>query len=416
MSEQFENSIRKKLQDAEAPFDPAAWDQMKKRLDDADRRRPAFWWWSGGLGLLFLLGAGGWWWFSQHPPSTSNEPRNSITVTDSISQQAADKPANEEASRRNINGNNTAVDTVDKSSADAVPAVNTAGVSINKPVFAAPLNNTNSNRPGKPAIDNLQGNENLNKPAAGNYTNIATNQLPDTTREQQRENVDKPAVTAAQQDKILNAIPDTASSAAAPEKPAPPRQKIRKRGFEGGITLGPDYNTVPSLKHGRIGFGGGLIIKYHINNSFYLSTGASYTKKLYGAEDKDYSSNYPTNYKIIEADCNVLDVPLNLHYTFLHRPQARWSLMAGASSYFMVKEKYEYYNYSGGKYTREYNNNNHHYFSVLNLGVNYERETRGRINWGIQPFVKVPLGGVGQGSVKLYSAGASLQVTVGKKK
>ncbi|WP_208728438.1 porin family protein [Chitinophaga alhagiae] len=198
--------------------------------------------------------------------------------------------------------------------------------------------------------------------------------------------------------------------------PVKPAQKTRKRGFEGGITLSADYNSVPSLKYGRIGFGGGLLIKYHISNSFYLSTGASYTKKLYGAEDRDYTSNYPTNYKKIEADCNVLDVPLNLHYTFLHRPKARWSAMAGASSYFMLKEKYEYYNYSGGKYTREYNNSNHHYFSVLNLGVNYERETRGRISWGLQPFVKVPLSGVGAGGVKLHSAGVSLQVTVGQKK
>lgn len=413
MSEQFENSIRKKLQDAEAPFDPAAWDQMKKRLDDADRRRPAFWWWAGGLGLLFLLGTGGWWWFSQHQSPTKNELKNSVTVTDSISQQAANQPANEEAGRRNINGDNSIVN---KPGSTAVPAGNTTGIGTNKPAFTAPLNHMSGNRLNKPVManytdkstsDNLQRNENLNKPADGNHTNIAaTSQLPDTTTEQQHENVDK----------TFTNTPDTTSSAAAPDKPAQPRQKIRKRGFEGGITLGPDYNTVPSLKHGRIGFGGGLIIKYHISNNFYLSTGASYTKKLYGAEDKDYSSNYPTNYKIIEADCNVLDVPLNLHYTFLHRPQARWSVMAGASSYFMLKEKYEYYNYSGGRYKREYNNSNQHYFSVLNLGVNYERETRGRINWGIQPFVKVPLGGVGQGSVKLYSAGLSLQVTVGKKK
>jgi hypothetical protein len=71
--------------------------------------------------------------------------------------------------------------------------------------------------------------------------------------------------------------------------------------------------------------------------------GAIYTKKVYGAMPKDYTFTYPTNYVKIDADCDVLDVPLNVHYTFLDGPKSSWSALAGASTYLMLKEKYDYY-------------------------------------------------------------------------
>lgn len=455
MSEQFENSIRKRLQEAEPPFDPAAWDQMKKRLDNSSGRRPAFWWWMGGL--LLLLGVGGWWWFSQQQDKNRTDPDNRISVTDSTGvdkqlstsgegnkntplQTTGDRstqnniapdanvPAgagntagavnqvNENASstkavnplpgvnnpaKKNVAQQNTGVpnprlnDQSNKNTAPATTGVLIPGVNNQTNKIASPAN---------PAIPTQDVNKQADKKAPeANAGTPSVNNEPDKNASPANESNQPPAVNNQP-----GTAPATGSNATAAKKP-------RKRGFDAGITLGPDYNTTPTLKNGRLGFGGGLLIRYHINSNFYLSTGAAYTKKLYDARDEDYYSAYPTNYKKIAADCNVLDVPLNVHYTFLHRPKSSWSVMAGASSYFMLKEKYEYYTNSGGKYKREFNNKNQHYFSVLNVGVSYERETPGRINWALQPYVKLPLGGVGEGKVNLYSAGVSLQVTIGKK-
>ncbi len=467
MSEQFENSIRKKLQEADVPFDPAAWDQMKKRLDDSGRRRGAFYWWIAGL--LLFLGMGSWWWFAQYQPETKSE-KNRIAVTDS-SATGSNTPSSPE--KENIPGQpavpNTALTPakpLPNTPGGSVP-VTTSGVDVDKPANnagtasaprigktpsgkyttnvdnAQPQRTTAGKTGGKPAGYNTVP---ANSPAPANIIPAPLNTLKDSSTN--TVSVDKPRANNAppaaiiptpliiakdsskstvgvDKPKAINAPPptnapattanDTAQRITNVDNPSAEKKKKQKRGFDAGITLGPDYNAVMSLKAGRLGFGGGLLIRYHINNNFYLSTGASYNKKLYGAEDKDYNSPYPTYYKKIDADCNVLDIPLNVHYSFLHKPKSTWSAMVGASSYFMVKEKYEYYTYSGGKYRREYNNDNQHYFSVLNLGVNYERNTGGIIKWGVQPYVKLPLAGVGQGSVKLLSAGVSFQVTVGKK-
>ncbi|MFD2889636.1 porin family protein [Chitinophaga cymbidii] len=207
---------------------------------------------------------------------------------------------------------------------------------------------------------------------------------------------------------------DSISTSPAPQQEDLPAKKKRK-GFEGGITIGPDVNIASSMKMGRIGLGAGIILRYHFNDRWSVQTGAILSKKRYGATPDDYHFDYPVTYTKIDADCNVLDVPLNVSYTFLEKKRNRWSAVAGASSYFMLNEKYDYFYANGTKRSHAYKNQNQHYFSVLNLGVNWERQTGSRLKWSLQPYVKVPLGGVGQGKVKLYSAGLALQVTMGKR-
>lgn len=410
MSEQFENSIRKKLEEVDIPFDPAAWEKMKKRLDDSDRRRPVFWWWTSGLLLLLLLGGGGWWFYAQQDHSTTvlqNVPVEKTTTapeavagnTPAITGAVKVTPPSENTEKENI-PNKTTLASEDQ------PA--TKGSTINKSTSNEPTTNksniskSTTNEPITTSANNSTATEKQElTPLRYDIQPILFNQL------------QKISIPANVNNFPVINIPTDTTANNYTKKTA--RPKKRKSGFEGGITLGPDYNIAPSFKMGKLGFNGGLLLRYHVNNRLSLSIAAVYAKKLYGATPKDYKFDYPTNYVKINADCNVLDVPLNVHYKFLDLPKSSWSAMAGASSYFMLKEKYDYYWANNTKRTREFSNQNQHYFSVLNLGVTYERKTAGRLKWGLQPYVKVPMAGVGEGKVKLSSAGVSLQLTLGKK-
>ncbi len=397
MSEQFENIIRKKLQEAEPPFDPDAWEKMKKRLDDSDRRRPVLWWWVGGLLLLFT-GAGSWWWLANRTqdkivPVAKEErviAKDSNNSSSSSQQKVSSKITPLEratqSATENKNEQRSPVKTISQKANEPVPFLGST-----KHPAAEKI--TVNKAPAFDAVDKKM-------PVDNKVTSVPaqTNPLP------------------VKKDQPVNAIVDSLSKQQTDAlKTERKIKKPQRKGFDGGITLGPDFNIASSLKMGRIGMGAGILLRYHINNKWYLSTGAVYTKKIYGATSTDYSTPYPVNFTKIDANCNVLDVPLNVHYTFAEHPRSTWSVMAGASSYFMVKEKYEYYYPNDVKRSREYNNENQHYFSVLNLGVNWEKKTTGRLKWGLQPYVKVPLGGVGQGKVRLYSAGINLQLTMGKK-
>lgn len=428
MSEQFENSIRKKLQDAEIPFDPDAWEKMKKRLDDSGRRRPALFWWMLS-GLLIFVAAGGFWWWSQQSQQPLAEQRIPVTDSTSSAKQTKEEQAPSAGSPLFVGSLSVPVDAgpagkeatnVDKQEFSATGASSKRGQQVSEPASG----NSTSNITTSLSTGQVSTPASANTPSSGTTSQISTPSTPESTQQHTTPASGNPTPSGATQPitastNSTNTTPaDTSkkTSASPGNTPSPQTEKKKSRkGLEGGITIGPDINIASSMKMGRIGLSAGVLLRYHFNNRWGIQTGAVFSKKIYGATTKDYHFDYPTTYTKIDADCNVVDVPLNVSYTFLERPRSNWSIIAGASSYFMLNEKYDYYYENGTKRSHEYKNQNQHYFSVINVGVNLEKQTMGRLRWSLQPYVKVPLGGVGQGKVKLYSAGVALQLTMGKK-
>ena len=174
------------------------------------------------------------------------------------------------------------------------------------------------------------------------------------------------------------------------------------------------------MNYGKIGFNAGVLAHYYFNKHWFVTTGAVYSKKIYGATDKDYNmSGYPNTYGLVKvnANCDVLDIPVNANYTFLEVKNNTVSATLGLSNYFMLKEKYQYIYKIYPTMEKTVENENQHYLAILNVGALYQHPAGRRLIIGVQPYAKIPLRGVGLGQVKLYSAGVSLQVNlVGKKR
>ena len=58
MESNSDKEMRNKLQGAELPFDPKAWEQMEAMLDEKKDRKGFFWWWFGGVAACLLLAGG----------------------------------------------------------------------------------------------------------------------------------------------------------------------------------------------------------------------------------------------------------------------------------------------------------------------------------------------------------------------
>ena len=58
MESNSDKEMRNKLQGAEFPFDPIAWEQMEAMLDEKKDRKGFFWWWFGGVAACLLLAVG----------------------------------------------------------------------------------------------------------------------------------------------------------------------------------------------------------------------------------------------------------------------------------------------------------------------------------------------------------------------
>ena len=187
------------------------------------------------------------------------------------------------------------------------------------------------------------------------------------------------------------------------------------------VSAGPDFSAVSGTA-GQVKLTYGAGIGYQISKRFSVRTGFYVARKVYsaGPEDYDPPSNfwawYP-NLENIEANCKVYDIPITVDYKISNKQKESWFVSAGLSSLLMKEETYEYYfkpNYSPTyvTYTRTINNENKHYFSVLNLSGGYTRVLNKNISLQAEPYVKIAMDGVGYGKVKLNSGGVLFSAVI----
>lgn len=192
-----------------------------------------------------------------------------------------------------------------------------------------------------------------------------------------------------------------------------PEHQYRKLALS--VIAAPDYNGVNNLNNASIGNDFGLLVTYKISKNWSLSTGGVYAKKLYETGFSNYNPTkniwdeyYP---KTVNADCRVLDIPLNISYTFLTRKNTTISVGSGISSYIMLREDYRFsYVEQDAETAVAYHvvNENQHWLSVLNFQVTFEQRLNSRVSIGLQPYMKIPLSNIGFAGVKLQSLGMAV--------
>jgi len=185
------------------------------------------------------------------------------------------------------------------------------------------------------------------------------------------------------------------------------------------VATGPDISKAQNSKTGKITMSWGLGIAYTLGR-FTLKTGVFSADKIYWAGPDDYKLSYtpPPSLKFMGADanCRVIEIPVKVNYNFAVKDKTNWFAGAGLSSYLMKREDYlyEYKSNTGGSYYHSYEakNENKHYFSVVNLSGGYSYQLSKTISLSAEPYVEVPLTGIGTGKVHLNSGGVLFTVGV----
>jgi cytoskeletal protein RodZ len=188
--------------------------------------------------------------------------------------------------------------------------------------------------------------------------------------------------------------------------------------LEFGLMGSADYTSVKLRSEDHVSWGGGITIGYAISKRFSIAAGYAVSEKKYAALLTDYKNppDWGPRYYVdnnIAAKCLVYEVPLLLQYNFYNKGNNGFFATAGLSTYLMKSEDYTYtYSYYNvvNTATLQYRNQNNHIFSILGLGVGYRRQFTPRLALQAAPFIKMPLSGIGQGRVNLYSTGLQLSV------
>lgn len=242
----------------------------------------------------------------------------------------------------------------------------------------------------------------VSKPTAPFVVAGLVNKITDAKSGVISENVSNPPETTK---------PDAATDSTKSAVKEPQPQLLSKFGIT--LVLGPDFSTVSFVRPEKASTNVGVIVSYHFTNRWAISTGIVRARKVYGAKPDDYhpGTDYWQGRHLpddINAVCAVLDIPVNVKYTIIMQPRQAVYVQTGLSSYFMRSEdyRYDYTNY-GKPYSQHWvvKNQNQHLFRVLNVSAGYSRQVGPGISVGAEPFIKIPLAGIGAGKVNLTSMG-----------
>lgn len=178
----------------------------------------------------------------------------------------------------------------------------------------------------------------------------------------------------------------------------------RRFGFK--VSISPDFSSVGYSPTDKPGWNYGVLLEYQFSNHWSLSTGVIRSRKIYSTSGIEYFGYKADD---VQGDCRIWDIPINVYYTFT--PKGKWSIFTGIgiSSYLMSKENYVYTvsTYYGPKqYDLEVEGKNKEWFKMLNLSVGVQRQLSNNFAFQVEPFLKAPLAGVGEGDVSLASLGA----------
>ena len=182
--------------------------------------------------------------------------------------------------------------------------------------------------------------------------------------------------------------------------------------LEIGLLAGPDVSTVEFGPLYKTGYNFGLQIGYRLSNRWLLNTAIIYTKKFYKADSQYYKPKYnawPTwSLENVSGNCAMWEIPVNVRYDVSYNDKRRWFISTGLSTYLMTKENYKVkYKAYNNYYTYPINSdsNSNYLFSIVNLSVGMERSLGKNFSIQAEPYLKIPLKGLGYGSMRMDSYG-----------
>ncbi|KAA0990832.1 porin family protein [Dyadobacter aurulentus] len=196
-------------------------------------------------------------------------------------------------------------------------------------------------------------------------------------------------------------------------EPLPQKEEVQQAKWAVRFGYSPDLSTVGLKNFTKPGAAVALLAELSVSPRLFVQTGAVWSRKDYFAEAGSYILNpkwgYYTKPESVDGICKVLEIPLNLRYDIISGQKSRFFIGSGASSYYMLNEKYKY-NYKNPddphiKYPSWKGSTGWYFLSHLNASVGYEYRLSNKLSLMGEPYARIPLKRVGYGKVNLVTMG-----------
>src|SRR5579871_389875 len=185
-----------------------------------------------------------------------------------------------------------------------------------------------------------------------------------------------------------------------------------------GLTFAPDFSKVKYVyENYHIGTSVGITLGYQLMHRLSVNTGVLYSNKYYQADGDDFHpQQQPVNAALVNehidfvrGSVKIIEVPLNLRYDFSSDGNTTFFVNGGFSSYFLLNQNNSYYCRDYVGYQRwikqSYDKDENYWLSMFNLSLGFETFVTNNISFQVDPYVKLPLRGIGLGNMQLSSYG-----------
>jgi len=211
-------------------------------------------------------------------------------------------------------------------------------------------------------------------------------------------------------------------TAPATKKDSTAKPKAKTKHFYAGVFGSPDLSTVKMQSVKGVGTTFGLILGYTFNGGHWaIETGAYVDRKKYYTDGEYFNTkeiHLPANSWLTDVNgiCYMWEIPLNVRYNFNPGAKTSWFATAGFSTYLMSHEKYAYgLEWMGNPNVYDSSWNFHkssqYPFSIINLSAGFEQRLGKIGNLRVEPYVRLPLTGLGTGKLPIMSAGVNIGIT-----
>ena len=457
--EYIENKIKQAAENSQQAFDEQAWDKMEVLLDKEEKkRRPFFWWWF----VLPLFVAGTWGTYKILKPSASFETTNRSIAKPNTDSQEKNNASNQQKIISTADNSKVTIaadkvtalenkpGNIAKVNEQAQQEIN--AVSKQKIISAiADINVSSQVRKSTTEVDkrsrlaknkdkkNISFSNKKNSPVKNvSKENIVAEEevgsiVASSKRKKIEDNIKAELVVKQNQLEEKIVIPSVIqNNKEDSEKNTTLQQNEKKKdsniikakavvvkkknqkvkGFYLLASAGADAGSVKlfSYANSSITPKYGIGIGYQFNNKLAVQTGLYITNKKYTAGPDDYHPKDGSYWNMVQitkvnAACLVYEIPLTVKYNFIQKPATAYYAAMGISSYIMKKEDYNYYYTRNSVYHEtfwEYTGNKN-LFSILTFSAGIERKLSSTISLLAEPSFSVPISGVGDGRVKLFS-------------
>lgn len=210
----------------------------------------------------------------------------------------------------------------------------------------------------------------------------------------------------------------TANETKTADKKDKKKNSINKPSLYYGIAAGVELNEVKNQPMTRAGLNGGVILGLQITPKTAIETGVQVSQKKYYSDGKYFkpkAGSMPANMTVnsLQSTSTIIEIPVSVKYNFSKKKNTLYA-KAGVSSYIMTKESNKYQAVVSGQ-QQEINStykNNHSYFaSDLRISAGYQHAVGKKLNIRAEPYIQIPLKGIGVGNMPVTSAGLQLVLT-----